>query len=127
MQFLIIWEENLRREIPWYLKRLDSVWHPAIYVSYGLGFVVPFFVLLWTPAKYNRTAVAIVCALILVSRIANTWLLIIPEFTSSTPFWLDVAAVLALGGAVSLLFVFALGRAHRAAPAGTPAWTAEHG
>ena len=30
MQFLIIWEENLKTEIPWYLKRLDSVWYPAI-------------------------------------------------------------------------------------------------
>lgn len=127
MQFLIIWEENLRTEIPWYLKRLDPAWHPAIYVSCGLGFVVPFFVLLWAPAKYNRAVVATVCALILVSRIANTWLLIMPEFKSSAPFWLDVAAVLALGGAISLLFTFTLRRARHGAPMGTPAWTAEHG
>jgi hypothetical protein len=127
MQLLIIWEENLRTEIPWYLKRLGSAWHPAIYVSCGLGFVVPFFVLLWTPAKYNRAVVATVCALILVSRLANTWLLIMPEFKSGTPFWLDVAAVLALGGAVTSLFAFSLRRARRVAPAGGPAWTTEHG
>jgi len=127
MQFLIIWEENLRTEIPWYLKRLDSPWHPAIYISSGLGFVVPFFVLLWTPSKYNRAVVAAVCASILVSRIANTWLLIMPEFKSPTPFWLDVAAVPALGGAITLLFAFALCRARRIAPAGRPAWTADHG
>lgn len=127
MQFLIIWEENLRTEIPWYLKRLHSVWHPAIYVSYGLGFVVPFFVLLWGPPKYSRAVLATVCALILVSRLANTWLLIMPEFTSSTPFWLDVAAVLALGGAITSLFAFVLRRPRRAAPAERPVWTAEHG
>jgi hypothetical protein len=68
-----------------------------------------------------------VCALILLSRLANTWLLIMPEFTSSTPFWLDVAAVLALGGAITSLSAFALGRARRAAPEGRPVWTAEHG
>jgi hypothetical protein len=127
MQFLIIWEENLKAEIPWYLKRLGSVWHPAIYVSSGLGFVVPFFTLLWTPSKYNRAVVATVCALILVSRVANTWLLIMPEFKTPTPFWQDVAAMLALGGAITLLFVFALGRARRVAPVGSPAWTADHG
>jgi hypothetical protein len=127
MQFLIIWEENLKTEIPWYQKRLNSEWHPAIYISSGLGFVIPFFVLLWTPTKYNRAVVATVCALILVSRIANTWLLIMPGFKASTPFWLDVAAVLALGGAITLLFVFALDRARRVAPAGRPAWTADHG
>ena len=127
MQLLIIWEENLRTEIPWYLKRLHSVWHPAIYISGGLGFVVPFFVLLWTPAKYNRVVVATVCALILVSRLANTWLLIMPEFKDATPFWLDAAAVLALGGAITLLSSFALGRARRVAPSNEPVWTVEHG
>jgi hypothetical protein len=127
MQLLIIWEENLKTEIPWYLKRLNSAWHPAIYVSAGLGFIIPFFVLLWAPPKYNRGAVATVCALILVSRIANTWLLIMPEFKSATPFWLDVAALLALGGAIALLFVHALGRCRRVTATGAPAWTADHG
>jgi hypothetical protein len=127
MQFLIIWEENLKTEIPWYLKRFVSPWHAAIYVSFGLGFVAPFFVLLWTPAKYNRAIVATVCASILVSRIANTWLLIMPEFGNAPPFWLDAAAVLALGGAISLLFGFALRRARTIAPPGHAVWTAEHG
>jgi hypothetical protein len=127
MQFLIIWEENLKTEVPWYLRRLNSAWKPAIYISSGLGFVVPFFVLLWAPTKYNRTVVAAVCASILVSRIANTWLLIMPEFKSPTPFWLDMAALLALGGAMMLLFAFALDRVRRVAPVGTAVWTADHG
>jgi hypothetical protein len=127
MQFLIIWEENLKTEIPWYLKRLEPPWHAAIYVSFGLGFVVPFFVLLWTPAKCSRAIVATVCALILMSRVANTWLLIMPEFRSATPIWLDVVAVLALGGAISLVFAFALRRARNLAPTRQTAWTAEHG
>jgi hypothetical protein len=127
MQFLIIWEENLKTEIPWYVKRLESVWHPAIYVSAGLGFVVPFFALLWGPTKRNRAVVATVCALIVISRLAHTWLLVLPEFTDPTPFWLDIAAVLALGGAMVLLFTWALRYGHRFAPAGEPIWTADHG
>lgn len=127
MQFLIIWEENLKTEIPWYLKRLDSVWYPAIYVSVVLGFVVPFFVLLWAPGKRNRAAVAIVCIGILISRLAHTWLLVMPEFTAPTPLWLDIAAILALGGAMALLFAFGLRYTRRSAPAAAPIWTADHG
>ncbi len=127
MQFLIIWEENLRTEIPWYLKRLDSVWYPAIYVSVGLGFVIPFFVLLWAPSKRDRAVVASVCGLIMISRLANAWLLVMPEFKSGTPFWLNIAAVLALGGILLLPFAWSLRSAYRFAPAGEPIWTADHG
>lgn len=127
MQFLIIWEENLKTEIPWYLTRLNSPWLPAAYVSAGLGFVVPFFVLLWAPSKRSPVVVAVICLLILISRLANTWLLVMPESKNPVPFWLDVAAVLALGGAVVLLFGLGLRRASRLVPAGTPIWTADHG
>ena len=126
MQFLIIWEENLRAEIPWYLKRLDSVWHAAIYVSVGLGFILPFFVLLWAPTKRHRAIVATVCGSILISRLANIWLLVMPEFDSPTPFWLDVAAVLALGGAILLLFGWGLRSAYRPSAVAKPIWTADH-
>jgi hypothetical protein len=126
MQFLIIWEENLRTEIPWYLKRLNSPWHPAIYVSAGLGFVLPFFVLLWAPSKRNGLIVGTICAGILISRVANTWLLVMPEFNTPTPLWLDFAAVLALGAAIVLLFTSAL-RWTWLVPAARPIWGTDHG
>ena len=53
-QFLIIWEENLRFEIPWYLTRWIGIWRPTFLVDIGLGFVLPFFVLLWGPCKRSR-------------------------------------------------------------------------
>ena len=108
VQFLIIWEENLRFEIPWYLKRTTSIWQPALDVSVLLGFVVPFFVFLWGPPKRNRAVVAIVCALILISRLADKWWLVLPEFNKAGPFWLDIAALCALGGAIALIFLGAL-------------------
>jgi hypothetical protein len=127
VQFLIIWEENLKTEIPWYLDHLHSVWHPALDVSIWLGFVIPFFVLLWAPSKRDRTIVAAISAGIVASRLANTWQLIMPEFKDGTPFWLCVAAVLALGGAVVLLFVLALPYAHRLAFGRAMIWSANHG
>lgn len=126
MQFLIIWEENLKTEIPWYLKRLHSEWLPAAYVSAGLGFMLPFLVLLWAPSRRNRAVVAGVCGSILISRIANTWLLILPEFSDPTPLWLDFAALFALGGAMMLLFTFAFPYAYRLASNRSPIWRADH-
>jgi len=127
MQFLIIWEENLKGEIPWYLKRLNSAWVPSLYVSVAFGFVVPFFVLLWAPSKRHRGIVAGVCALILISRLAHSWLLVMPEFTRSPPFWLAAGAVVALGAAMLLLFDWALNTVRPPARAASPAWTSEHG
>jgi hypothetical protein len=108
MQFLIIWEENLRSEIPWYLLRIAGIWKAALYVSIGFGFVVPFFVLMWRPSKRRRAIVATVSILIVLSRVAEKWWLVLPEFRHAGPFWLDAAAILALGGAMVLLFAGAL-------------------
>jgi len=127
IQFLIIWEQNLKTEIPWYLKRVDSGWLPATYVAAGLGFVVPFFVLLWAPPKRNRAVVATICVSILISRIANTWQLVMPQFSAPTPFWLNVAALLALGGAIAVLFAWGWRYAAALAAARTPIWTSDHG
>ncbi len=107
IQFLIIWEENLRTEIPWYVKRTTSLWQPALDLSVALGFVVPFFVFLWGTTKRNRAAVATVCVFILISRLAHTWWLVLPELSSAGPFWLDIAAVCALGSAIVLIFAWA--------------------
>jgi hypothetical protein len=127
VQFLIIWEENLKLEIPWYLKRLHSAWRPAIYLSAGLGFVIPFFLLLWSPSKRNRAIVGAVCVSILISRLAHTWLQVMPEFTPAAAFWLDVAAVFALGGVMVLLFVAYLRHANPLVAADGPIWTADRG
>jgi hypothetical protein len=63
----------------------------------------------------------------LISRLAHTWLQVMPEFTHPTPFWLDVAAVLALGGVMVLLFISLLRYGNRLVPAGAPIFTADHG
>jgi hypothetical protein len=118
VQFLIIWEENLKSEIPWYLVRLKSAWHPALDISVAFGFVVPFFVLLWGPTKRHRGWVAASCALILASRLADKWWLVMPESHDAEPFWLAAGAVLALGGLMMLLFLAGLRYGTWAAPAG---------
>jgi hypothetical protein len=124
MQFLIIWEEDLKSEIPWYLLRASGVWRTALYISVGFGFIAPFFVLIWRPSKRNRAVVAIICILIVLSRLADKWWLVLPEFAHAGPFWLDVAAVLALGGAMVLVFLWAVANPYALRPGGSPVWKA---
>ena len=108
MQLLIIWEENLKSEIPWYLIRIAGPWAGALIVSVGFGFFVPFFALLTHPGKRSRVVVGTVCSLMLISRIADKWWLVLPEFRRAGPFWLDAAAILALGGLMLLTFLWGL-------------------
>jgi hypothetical protein len=126
-QFLIIWEENLKDEIPWYLIRINSPWARALFISVGLGFIIPFFALLTQPGKRSRTVVATVCALILISRVAQAWWLVLPEFENTGPLWLEVAAIFALGGLILLLFLWAWRYAALLAAEALQVWKAGHG
>jgi hypothetical protein len=108
MQFLIVWEADLKNEIEWYLHR--SEWRPALFVAIALGFIIPFLVLLWRPTKRSRVVLAIISFLILVGHGAAKWWLVLPMFGDPPPFWLDVAATVALGSLMLLMFLGAMRR-----------------
>jgi hypothetical protein len=127
MQFLIIWEENLKSEIPWYLIRIASPWAGALFASVGFGFVLPFFALLTHPGKRSRGAVATICSLTLISRIADKWWLVLPEFRETGPFWLDAAAILALGGLILVPFFWGLRYPDAVRLGAIQSWKARHG
>jgi len=127
VQFLIIWEENLKDEIPWYLLRINSVWAPAIFTSVGFGFIVPFFASLTQPGKRSRSVVAAACFLILISRLVDKWWLVLPEFDPAGPFWLVTAAILALGGLMLLLFFWWLRHSVVSPIGAVQSWEAERG
>ena len=44
-------------------------------------------------------------AAILASRLIESWWLVLPDLPQHPPFWLDLAAMLALGGLMLLLFL----------------------
>lgn len=124
MQFLIIWEGDLKNEIEWYLRRGD--WQPALFVATALGFFVPFLVLLWHPTKRSRVVLSAVCFLVLAGQGAGKWWLVLPMFDDPPPFWLDLAAIAALGSLLLLLFLGAM----RGSPIRlrrTAVWRARHG
>jgi hypothetical protein len=55
--------------------------------------------------KRNRAVVIAAASLILLSRLVESVWLVMPEFASAPPLWLIAAAIMALGGAMALLFL----------------------
>jgi hypothetical protein len=127
MQFLIIWEEDLKTEIDWYLRRYESGWDPALYVAIALGFFAPFLILLWGPTKRSRAAVGLAALCVLLGHIAGRWWQVLPALDGSTPFWLAAAAIIALGPLMLLLLLGALRYGPVRAYGGARAWEAKHG
>ena len=73
-----------------------------------------------------RLCLAIVCLLMLVGHAAGKWWLVLPMFDNPPPFWLDIAAVVALGALMLLLFSIALRsgpiRLHETRDVEGPSW-----
>ena len=80
MQFLIIWEENLKTRSTGISTAELRPWQPAIYVSAILGFFVPFLLLLWAPANAAARVVVAACILDPDQPRRHTWLLVLPDF-----------------------------------------------
>jgi hypothetical protein len=110
-QWLIIWEENLASEIPWYLERLRPFWRAIALAVIFLNLVLPLFVLVWTPAKRRPALVRNVCIALLIGGALQSWWLILPHFRGETAlFWLAPATMIALGGVWLWIFLWRLER-----------------
>jgi hypothetical protein len=106
-QWLIIWEENLHSEIRWFIERWSQPWGDVIYVLAGAHFLVPFLVLVWSPAKRNPRLVGAVCGLLLLADLLQVWWLVLPGFHKSGFSWIDPAVMVCVGG----LWLLALAQA----------------
>lgn len=122
-QWLIIWEENLRDEIPWYLERLGAFWRAIVLVIIALDLLVPLFSLVWTPAKRRGGLVRAVSAILLIGGMLQMWWLILPPFHDIALFWLAPATTIALGGLWLWLFLWRLERGRWLRAGATP-WRA---
>jgi len=103
-QFLIVWAGNLPEEIPWFLARLNGGWQWIALVIVVGHFALPFLLLLSSDLKRNVRALALVAAAIVVMRFIDTYWLIVPGFAHGEDpaafylHWMDVAALVGLGG-----------------------------
>ena len=98
-QFLITWSANLPEEIPWYLKRFSGGWQYLVAVLVVGHFALPFLILLSANIKQDLRRLTTVAAVLFVMRILDLLFQVAPQFHATlTIHWLDVAAVLGIGG-----------------------------
>jgi hypothetical protein len=102
VQLIVIWESDLRNEIPWYLRRVASGWQ---WVALGFAvceFALPFLILVWRPLRQSRTAVLIAALSVVAAHLGETWWLTVPDFSRAFS-WMDPLAVIAMGAAFLLV------------------------
>jgi hypothetical protein len=118
-QWIIIWEENLKSEIPWYIERDGAVWRALIVTIVVFHLLVPLFALVWTPAKRKPGLVRNVAALLVLAGMLQMWWLVLPPFHDAGLFWQAPVAMIALGGTWFWLFLWRLEGGRWRPPAGT--------
>jgi len=99
-QYLLIWAGNLTDEIPWYVRRVDGGWLPVAVSLGAVGFLVPFWLLLFRPLKRNRRTLAWIAAWILVIHLVDVYWMVEPAFVPEGPAVtvFDLLTLLGLGG-----------------------------
>jgi hypothetical protein len=79
MQFLVIWAENLPREISWYLPRLQTGWWWFAVALVLLQFALPMLALLFRDLKDHPRRLAWIAGLLLVSHVMSAAWLVLPS------------------------------------------------
>jgi hypothetical protein len=99
-QYLIIWAGNLPEETTWFYHRQNSDWKWVALVLVGCHFFVPFFVLLFREVKRRALTLGILVAVLLVLRWVDLLWLTRPAFEEHAVrlYWLDLAAMIGIGG-----------------------------
>jgi hypothetical protein len=111
-QFLIIWQGNLKDEIPWYVTRAFGGWGGLAVALIVLHFSVPFILLLQRPVKRRLNVLSkLTAAVIFLSMIDMYWI-ITPGFRSEQhgPYFhpLDFLALIGVGGLWTAAFLWEL-------------------
>lgn len=108
MQFLIIWAENLPREIAWYVPRLQSGWRFAGIALVVLQLVLPFALLLLRAVKDRPARLRRVAALVLAASALDAAWMVIPSVDARSwhacwlvPLLFAATALLVLGPATA--------------------------
>jgi hypothetical protein len=109
-QFLLIWSGNLPEEITWYLARSEGGWVWIAVVLAAFNFGLPFVLLLSRDIKRRPKRLRTVALAVVVMNFVYYFWLIAPAFSPGMLFlhWMDIAAVLGLGGLWLAYFLWQL-------------------
>lgn len=99
-QYLIVWSEDLPREISWFWPRINTGWHWIGLAVAVLVFGLPTIAMLFRSVKRNATTLAWICALALAGAWLDCMWLVLPSLRAEAfeLHWLDIAALVAEGG-----------------------------
>jgi hypothetical protein len=79
-QYLIVWAEDLPREISWYLPRLHTSWRAVTVTLTLLQFLLPFLLLLQRPIKRDARYLGLIAAVLLACGLLLFYYLVKPAF-----------------------------------------------
>lgn len=99
-QYMLIWYSNLPEETSHYLPRQSGGWHTLFVLNFILNWALPFFVLLPRRAKTDEGVLLKVCLILLVGRVLDLYLMVIPAFSDrgvGVHLWTIALLVLGIG------------------------------
>ncbi|HZS08776.1 MAG TPA: hypothetical protein VFD58_28330 [Blastocatellia bacterium] len=111
-QFLIIWSGNLPEEATWYVRRLSGGWQWVGLALVIFHFALPFLMLLSSDLKRSGRRLVAVALAVIVMRFIDLFWLIAPTLDEHrfALHWMDVAALVGLGGVWLGMFMWQLGK-----------------
>lgn len=121
-QFMLIWYAALPEEVTWYHARWDNgPWATVSLVNLIGHFVVPFLFLISRNVKRNLPLLKIGSLLLLVMHVVDIYWFVMPNYGQDgfAFHWLDLACLLAVGGAYFAVVFFRMGK-HPVIPTGDP-------
>jgi hypothetical protein len=109
-QFLLVWSENLREEIPWYLNRTRGGWQAVAVLLILFQFALPFLLLLSRLAKRRAGFLSAIALVILFMHWVDLIWFVAPAFHPQSFYlhWMDFAALAGVGGVWIAAFLFYL-------------------
>ena len=99
VEFLIIWSEDLPREIAWYVPRVDSGWACVGIGLAALQFALPLVCLLFRPNKDEPRRLARLATWLAAGQLANCAWLVVPSIAPHgwLAWWLVPSLAVAMG------------------------------
>jgi len=113
-EYMLIWYANIPEETEHFIRRTHDLWLPLFYLNFGLNWLIPFLALLPRASKRDGSFLVKIAVIVLLGRVLDTYLLIMPTVSEATPF----AGLAPLGiilGAIGIA-ILSLGRSLGKAP-----------
>ncbi|NQU66835.1 MAG: hypothetical protein HQ510_02730 [Candidatus Marinimicrobia bacterium] len=99
-QYFLIWYGNIPEETIWFKRRWEGTWKAFSLSMIAVGFIVPFFALMFRAAKRNLVFLSSICLLLFVAHWMDMYWNVMPGFHRGNVSlsWIDLSTMVALGG-----------------------------